>query len=86
MAESKRKDAKIACPKSHYPSPNDIAKDHTLSQQEKTGALNTWEQDARQLLTASDEGMAGGKEGRHQNDHYRLGEISRAKTKIQKET
>ena len=55
MAESKRKNDKIACPETHYLSPNDIVKDHTLSHEEKKCALSTWEQDARQLLIASNE-------------------------------
>jgi hypothetical protein len=36
---------------------------------EKQKALNTWEQDARQLLTASSEGMTGGEEGTQPDDH-----------------
>jgi hypothetical protein len=42
-------------------------------------ALNTWEQDARQLLTASNEGMPGSEEGIHPDEHSRLGEVLRAK-------
>ena len=82
MTESKRKNDKIACPETHYLSPNDIAMDHTLSHKEKRGALSTWEQDARQLLTASNEGMPGSEEGIDKNDRHRLGEIVRAKTTI----
>jgi hypothetical protein len=36
----------------------------------------------RQQLTASNEGMAGSKEGIDPSDHSRLGEIERAKDKI----
>ena len=53
-----------------------------LSLEEKNNALNSWEQDARQQLTASNEGMAGSKEGIDPSDHSRLGEIERAKDKI----
>jgi hypothetical protein len=45
-------------------------------------ALNTWEQDAHQLLTASGEGMPGSQEGLKPRDHHRLGEVLRAKEKI----
>jgi hypothetical protein len=45
-------------------------------------ALNIWEQDARQLLTASNEGMPGSEEGTDPNDHHRLGELVRAKDKL----
>jgi hypothetical protein len=56
--------------------------DKELSHDEKTEALNTWEQDARQLMTASNEGMAGAQEGLESQDHRRLGEVVRAKDKI----
>ena len=42
----------------------DVMKDSKLSQEEdKTNALNTWEQDVRRLLTASNKGMPGSEEG-----------------------
>ena len=82
MTESKRKNDKIACPETHYLSPNDIAKDYTLSHEERRSALSTWEQDARQLLSASNEGMPGSEEGIDRSDGHRLGEIVRAKTRV----
>ena len=82
MTESKRKNDKIACPETHYLSPNDIVKDYTLSHEEKRGALSTWEQDARQLLSASNEGMPGSEEGIDKGDRHRLGEIVRAKARV----
>ena len=42
----------------------------------------TWEQDARQMMTASNEGMSGDEEGLDQRDTHRLGEVVRAKEKI----
>jgi hypothetical protein len=48
----------------------------------KKQALSTWEQDARQMMTASNEGMAGNEEGLDQDDSHRLGEVVRAKAKI----
>jgi len=81
MDKSERKD-KVARPSEHYRVPGDIAGDSTLSLEEKRQALDTWEQDARQLLTASGEGMPGGKEGVRPHDQHRLGEVIRAKEKI----
>jgi hypothetical protein len=43
----------------YYKSPEDITQDSELSPDEKRQALNTWEQDARQMMTASNEGMEG---------------------------
>jgi hypothetical protein len=42
---------------------SDLVADSKLSRDEKNKALNTWEQDARQLMTASSEGMPGPDEG-----------------------
>jgi hypothetical protein len=69
-------------PETHYDKPADIAADKKLSPDEKSKALNNWEQDARQLLTASNEGMAGSAEGLEPDDHHRLGEVVRAKAEI----
>jgi hypothetical protein len=62
-----------------YENPLDIVKDKALSHEEKTGKLNTWEQDARQLMTASNEGMPSPEEGLESRDHHRLGKVVRAK-------
>jgi hypothetical protein len=56
---SKLKIDKIEHPATFYATPDDIVKDNGLSAEEKKKALNSWEQDARQQLTASSEGMAG---------------------------
>ena len=79
---SQAKKAKLEQPASHYKSPDEITKDTDLSEDEKRQALNTWEQDARQMLTASNEGMEGDQEGLDQRDSHRLGEVVRAKEKI----
>jgi hypothetical protein len=73
---------KMASSATTYENPLDIVKDKALSHEEKTGKLNTWEQDARQLMTASNEGMPGPEEGLESRDHHRLGEVVRAKAKI----
>ena len=79
---TKPKMDKIEHPATFYASPDDIVNDNNLSAEEKKEALNSWEQDARQKLTASNEGMAASKEGIDPGNHSRLGEIQRAKDKI----
>ena len=77
-----KEDLKVENPATHFDKPNDVVHAANLSPDEKKKALNTWEQDARQLLTASDEGMTGSEEGAQPDDHNRLGEVARAKDKI----
>jgi hypothetical protein len=80
MANVKPKeDPKVENPATHFDKPQDVVQDKALSTEEKKKALNTWEQDARQLLTASNEGMPGSEEGAQPDDHHRLGEVVRAK-------
>jgi len=81
-ARSAAKKGKLENPANHYNSPDDIVNDDDLSPAEKWQALNTWEQDARQMLTASNEGMAGDEERLDQRDSDRLGEVLRAKEKL----
>ena len=47
-------------PHSHYDHPVDVVVDPDLTKAQKRTALDALEQDARQLATASDEGMSGG--------------------------
>ena len=54
---------KIEHPQSHYATPDELIEDRALSLDEKIKALKIWEQDARQMLTASGEGMPGSHEG-----------------------
>ena len=79
---AKMKNDKIEQPETHFESPIDLVKDRNLSHEEKKTALNTWEQDARQLLTASNEGMPGSEEGLVKKDNHRLAEVIHAKGKI----
>jgi len=74
--------SKVEKPETHFDKPKDVVRDKTLSADEKKKALNTWEQDARQLMTASNEGMPGSEEGIEPDDRDRLGEVVRAKAKI----
>jgi hypothetical protein len=81
-AHSEAKKAKLEHPANHYNSPDEITNDADLSEEEKRQALNTWEQDARQMMTASNEGMEGDDEGLDQSYTHRLGEVVRAKAKM----
>ena len=47
----------IEHPATFYSTPDDSVKDNDLSAEEKKKALNNWEQDARQQITASSEGI-----------------------------
>jgi hypothetical protein len=72
---------KLLRPATQFNEPAEILDDAELSENEKKAALDTWEQDARQLMTASNEGMAGKREGADA-DHHRMGEVGRAKSRM----
>jgi hypothetical protein len=74
---------KIEHPQSKYATPDELIADRDLSLAEKIDALNIWEQDARQMLTASGEGMPGSEEGIDPRNHSMLGQVERAKQKLQ---
>jgi hypothetical protein len=83
MAEtSKSKIEKIKHPQNYYETPDALTKDPELSSEEKKKALDVWEQDARQMLTASNEGMPGSEEGVSKSDHAQLDQVERAKNKL----
>jgi hypothetical protein len=75
-------DRKIHNPAAVFETPADVVDDPQLSTSEKKEALNHWEQDARQLMTASNEGMTGRNEGIDPGDHHQMGQVVRAKEKI----
>jgi hypothetical protein len=81
-AQSFSKAQKLDNPSTQFNKPTEILDDPVLSKEEKKTALDTWEQDARQLMTASNEGMPGKQEGLRAEDHHRLGEVGRAKSKM----
>jgi hypothetical protein len=60
MSKQTKSDAKVRKPSSYYDAPDKVVVDSSLSKAQKVEALNTLEQDARQLAEASSEGMAGG--------------------------
>ena len=70
---------KIANPEMHFENPQDVVQDDTLSHEDKNKVLNVWEQNERQLLTASNEGMPGKEEGQRKKESNRLGDVSQAK-------
>ena len=82
MADKPEVKGKVEKPEAHFVKPKEVIKDKALSHDEKKNALNTWEQDERQLLTASNEGMPGSDEGLRPDDDNRLGEVLRAKGTI----
>lgn len=51
---------KVQKPATYFEAPSDVVSDPQLSADEKRKALDTLEQDARQLADASAEGMSGG--------------------------
>jgi hypothetical protein len=74
--------AKVDNPATAFARPVDVVNDPKLSKGEKVEALDTWEQDARQLMTASNEGMPGPAEGLDSDDHHQMGQVVRAKETI----
>ena len=76
---------KIEHPQSHYATPDELIEDRALSFEEKLDALKIWEQDARQMLTASNEGMPGSDEGIDPSNHHNmLGQVEQARDKLQR--
>ena len=75
---------KIEHPQSHYATPDELTEDGALTLDDKIKALKIWEQDARQMLTASGEGMPGSEEGINPDDRSMLGQVKRALDKLQR--
>jgi hypothetical protein len=78
-----QKTRKLENPASHFDKPSEVVKDRQLSHRQKKEALKTWEQDARQIATANNEGMAANDEGRTGGDP-KLADVVRAKEKMRK--
>jgi len=53
-------DQKVQKPSTYFDEPQEVVEDSSLSKSQKVEALDTLEQDARQLAEASSEGMGGG--------------------------
>jgi hypothetical protein len=60
MTSSATKHSKTTKPHAAFDTPGEVVADPALSVKEKVAALESLEQDARQLSVASGEGMAGG--------------------------
>jgi hypothetical protein len=80
--DKKPNDEKVTNPSTEFEMPKDLIKDSDLSHADKRQALDTWEQDARQLMTASNEGMPGKEEGLETIKNNPLDEVVQAKDKI----
>jgi hypothetical protein len=74
-------DNRLEDPASYFQRPSQVVNDSRLSLREKNEALNTWEQDALQLLTASNEGMTASDNG-GMREAVSLSEIVRARETI----
>jgi len=68
----------IENPAAHFEAPADVVEDPALSEEEKRKALNTWEEDARLLSVATQEGMSGGTPSK-------LAEVAEAKLELNAE-
>jgi hypothetical protein len=72
MTEQAKIDDKVQKPAAHVGQPHEVVVDSSLSKSQKVEALDTLEQDARQLSEASAEGMTGG-------ERSKLHEVLKAK-------
>jgi hypothetical protein len=73
---------KVEHPADTYARPADLVNDDELSLDEKLRALDIWEQDARQLVTASNEGMEGEPTGPDRDENHKLDQVLDAKQKV----
>jgi hypothetical protein len=64
MKEQIKRESTGPKPPAHFNEPRHVVTDGSLSKDEKAEALDTLEQDARQLAEASSEGMTGGERNR----------------------
>ena len=60
MSTQAKSDARVRKPSTYFDELHEVVLDSSLSKAQKVEALNTLEQDARQLAEASSEGMGGG--------------------------
>jgi hypothetical protein len=79
--KTEEKHQKIHHPQSKFNNPADIVKDQDLSETDKKKALENLEQDAHQLMTASNEGMAPAKNGASKHEP-KLDEVVKAQQRI----
>jgi hypothetical protein len=60
MSDQAKSDAKVQKPSTYFDEPHEVVVDSSLLKAQKVEALDTLEQDARQLAEAGSEGMGGG--------------------------
>lgn len=72
---NQKKAEQIQEPQKNFASPGEVVSDEKLSLNEKQTALKNWEQEARQLAVAEEEGMTGG-------EPSRLDEVKEAQSKL----
>jgi hypothetical protein len=65
----------VANPSAHFEGPHDILTHPELSDAQKKKVLDAWEEDARRLSVATEEGMTGG-------EPSRIAEVSEAKAEL----
>ena len=82
MAEKDVRKDKVEHPAENYAKPADVVRDEELSLEEKKKALDIWEQDARQLVTASNEGMEGEAAGPDRDENHKLDQVLNAKEQV----
>ena len=82
MGENDVRKHKVEHPAENYAKPADVVRDEEISLDEKKKALDTWEQDARQLVTASNEGMEGEPSGPGKDENHKLDQVVNAKEKV----
>lgn len=75
LAKSSSASERVQRPATHFDLPDDVVSDRKLSDEQKRAALDTLEQDARQLSDATAEGMVGG-------ERSNLDEVLDAKAKL----
>jgi hypothetical protein len=82
MPEKDAHKHKVEHPAESYARPADLVNDEELSLEEKLKALDIWEQDARQLVTASNEGMEGEAAGPDRDENHKLDQVLNAKQQV----
>jgi hypothetical protein len=82
MAGNNAHRQKVEHPADSYARPADLVNDDELSLEEKLKALDIWEQDARQLVTASNEGMEGEDAGPDRDENHKLDQVLNAKQQV----
>ena len=73
MAENNAHRHKVEHPAESYARPADLVNDEEL---------DIWEQDARQLVTASNEGMEGEAAGPDRDENHKLDQVLNAKQQV----